>query len=237
MSNEDDAIPSLWIDDRAGQTWMVEPGTEFVIGRTGDLAFGDNPFLHRRLIHFGFQDGFWWLSNVGRRISVKLIDADTGLSGTLPSGASTVVAAPNLTLVFEAGPTVYEVSVGLTRAPVGPEVDDEGGVSTMGPGSLNLEQYQLVVAMAEPLLRYPGTGLDRIPSIPQVAARLGWPVTKVNRKLDHLCQRLADGGVSGLVTDLRGNQALNRRTRLVEYALETRLITPQSLALLDGHSP
>lgn len=235
-------IPSLRIDDRAGSQWLIVPGQSFLIGRTGDLSFDDNPYLHRRLLHLGFHDGFWWITNVGRRIPVRLRDERTGAPAVLPSGASTIVASDDVLLVFEAGPTVYEVAVGLTAAPSPPSplpsaADRETGRSfTAGPGNLNVEQLQLLVAMAEPQLRYPGTGLDRIPSIQAVAARLGWSVTKVNRKLDYLCERLADGGVSGLVSDGRG-QAVNRRMRLVEYALYSRMITPESLVLLDGQHP
>lgn len=241
MAMEAQTGPAVWIDDRAGRRWTVEVGSRFVIGRSGDLAFDDNPYLHRQLVRFSYHDGFWWVSNVGGRIPVKIIDEETGIPATLPHGTSTILVSRSILLVFEAGPTVYEIAAGLSVAPRPPEVDDEdlvvadeGTGETAGPGSLNVEQMQLLVAMAEPLLRYPGKGLNEIPTIQAVAARLGWSTAKANRKLDYLCQRLAEGGVSGLVPDFRGNQAVNRRTRLIEYALDARVISQESLVLLEG---
>ncbi|MFT3660905.1 MAG: hypothetical protein QM809_05770 [Gordonia sp. (in: high G+C Gram-positive bacteria)] len=229
--------PSLLIDDRMGTERSILPGETFTVGRDGDLSFRDNPYLHRKLIHLAFHHGLWWISNVGSRIPVKLLDERTGAPSILVSGASDVIVADRLLAVFEAGPTVYEVGVRLTAAPQPPTfVAPNGRDLTAQPGDLNPEQLLLLTAMAEPLLRYPGTGLDRIPSIQAVADRLGWPTTKTNRKLDYLCARLADDGVAGLVGGGKG-LAVNRRTRLVEYALHTRLITEKSLRLLDGPEP
>lgn len=228
------AAPALLIDDRMGTEQLIQPDRTFTIGRAGDLAFHDNPYLHRQLIHLAFHDGFWWISNVGRRIPLKILDEYTGAPAVLRSGASDVIVAPRLLVVFEAGPTVYEIALRLTEPPQPPSFHEHGGRDlTAQPAELNVEQSMLLAAMAEPLLRYPGTGLDRIPSIQAVADRLGWSTTKTNRKLDYLCERLAEHGVTGLVGDGRG-LAVNRRTRLVEYALDTRLITPKSLRLLGS---
>ena len=56
-----------------------------------------------------------------------------------------------------------------------------------------------------------------------------------NRQLDNLCQKLAAFGVRGLHGDAE-NLAANRRARLAEYALATRLVTRADLSLLDGMS-
>ena len=40
--------------------------------------------------------------------------------------------------------------------------------------------------------------VNRGPSSADAAARLGWTVTKFNRKLDNVCQKLADAGIRGL---------------------------------------
>ncbi|MFT4087995.1 MAG: hypothetical protein QM658_12785 [Gordonia sp. (in: high G+C Gram-positive bacteria)] len=226
------ATMSLTIDDRAGTTWRLEPGQNFAVGREGDLAFPDNLYLHGRLIEFAFHTGFWWVSNVGRYLPVKLIDLRTGGQTVLRSGSSVVIVA-DLLAVFEAGPTTYEVGISLS-APLQPPtvLPRPPRRATLERGTLTEDQTRLLAAMAEPMLRCPGTGFDHMPTIPAVARRLDWPVTKANRQLDRLCERLADRGVSGLVGDGRGT-ALNRRTRLVEYALETKLISIDSLILLD----
>ena len=66
--------------------------------------------------------------------------------------------------------------------------------------------------------------------------RLGWKVTKFNRKLDNVCQKLADAGTRGLHGG-PGKLASNRKARLVEHALSTRLVTEGDLALLDAPGP
>ena len=66
----------------------------------------------------------------------------------------------------------------------------------------------------------------------QGAARLGWSLPKFNRKLDHLCEKLHRAGVAGLHGGL-GTGAADRRRRLVDHALEARLVTTDDLALLD----
>lgn len=82
------------------------------------------------------------------------------------------------------------------------------------------------------MLRREGTGLSEIPSSADAARRLGWATTRFNRKLDNVCEKLDRIGVKGL----RGGPGLlatNRRARLVEYAVASRLVTPADLPLLD----
>jgi hypothetical protein len=53
-----------------------------------------------------------------------------------------------------------------------------------------------------------------------------------NRKLDNVCEKLDKLGVEGLRGG-RGKLATNRRARLVEYAVATRLVSTDDLVLLD----
>ena len=64
-----------------------------------------------------------------------------------------------------------------------------------------------------------------------MAARLGWPVTKFNRKLDNVCGKLADVGVRGLHGG-PAKLASSRKARLVEYAMAARIVTVEDLDLL-----
>ena len=57
-------------------------------------------------------------------------------------------------------------------------------------------------------------------------------MTTFNRKLDNVCEKLDKIGVDGLRGG-RGKLATNRRARLVEYAVATRLVSADDLALLD----
>ena len=74
--------------------------------------------------------------------------------------------------------------------------------------------------------------LARIVAFRQALERLGWTLTKFNRKLDNVCEKLDQIGIRGLHGDPR-RLAGGRRARLVEYALAARLVTPTDLVLLD----
>jgi hypothetical protein len=71
-----------------------------------------------------------------------------------------------------------------------------------------------------------------VPSSQAAANRLGWAITKFNRQLDAVCQKLARTGVQGLHGDV-GALASSRRARLVEYGLAVRLVSAEDLPLLD----
>jgi len=74
--------------------------------------------------------------------------------------------------------------------------------------------------------------MSEISSSAKAAERLGWTVTRFNRKLDNVCDKLDRVGVPGLRGG-RGEYATNRRVRLVEHALAARLVTRADLPLLD----
>ena len=94
------------------------------------------------------------------------------------------------------------------------------------------DQLRLILALAEPVLRGEGRASTTMPSNHEAATRLGWTMTRFNRKLDNVCQKLARNGVQGLHGG-PDRLASNRRARLVEYALAVRLVTPADLVLLD----
>ena len=98
----------------------------------------------------------------------------------------------------------------------------------MLPVTLTTSQRQLVVALAENVLAQPTAGRARVPSSAEAAARLGWSMTTFNRKLDNVCEKLDKLGVEGLRGG-RGKLATNRRARLVEYAVATRLVSADDL--------
>ena len=89
-----------------------------------------------------------------------------------------------------------------------------------------------ILALAEDVLRQNSPGRGEIPASAQAAERLGWTQTAFNRKLDNVCDKLDRFGVPGLRGG-RGKLATNRRSRLVEYAVSTRMVDPSDLVLLD----
>ena len=220
-----------------GEWYRPAPPGPFTIGREGDLSVDENPYLHRRLLAATHENGLWWLANTGQSISVSLSTGDGVYQAVLGSGAKVPLVFPKLVLLFTAGPFTYELTVHTAQAafhavPIVADVEDPTQM-TIGNVSLTPSQRLLVIALCEPLLRDGIVGQSQIPSSAQAAARLGWPLTTFNRKLDAVCDKLDREGVPGLRGGV-GKLATNRRARLAEHAVLARLVTPQDLALLDA---
>jgi len=224
-----------FLDDRR----ELEPGQDLTFGRGADLVIDEgNQYLHRILGRITFHDGLWWVENLGSQIELTLLGAD-GTSVTLPvrqegsPPSVTPVSVEVATLGFGVAGARYEVEL---RAEVAapPEADQDGGLgegaATLGYGRIELtdEERQLLVALGEPVLRDVSAGPASLPTNREAARKLGWTQPKFNRKLDYLCIRLTKAGVRGLQGG-RGDEALNRRWRLVEHAVGTRLVTPNDL--------
>lgn len=226
----------MLIIDFAGEAVEVEHGVPFIVGRDGDLAIADNPYLHRRFLEFRRDDDIWWVTNLGTQITATVDDAASGLHTWLAPGARTAIVNGATTIRFTAGPTTYELCLTLDDAPGGFEptvaVDDDG-IETLGRLQLTDDQRLMLVVLAESALRHGMGGMADIPSAAAGAQRVGWTQKKFEKKIDNVCERLANVGVRGLKGDL-GNQAVSRRARLVEYAVSTRLVTGDDLGLLDA---
>jgi hypothetical protein len=206
----------------------------FIIGRDGDFVVeAENRFLHRRFLSLSSQRGLWLLTNIGRALTATVSDVGGRLEAFLAPGAALPIVFDETRIRFAAGPTSYEFSLRLaepTFSP-GPTEHTAAGDTTVGRVALTPDQMRLVLALAEPALRGLGRSAWSIPASSEAAQRLGWTMTKFNRKLDNVCQKLAGQGVRGL-HGKPGRLASNRRARLVEYALAIRLVTLDDLALL-----
>lgn len=218
-----------------GEEYVVTPGEVFGIGRSADLVVdAENSYLHRRLVELTFDGGFWWIRNVGSRLAVTVSGGAGGLQSTLGPGSRLPLVLPDSSLLFTAGPTTYEVNLSA-QMPVfeaSPTPADDGE-KTWGAVVLTDSQFQLVLALCENALRRAGSGAAEIPTNVAAARRLGWSITTFNRKLDNVCEKFDRAGVSGLRGG-PGRNAVRRRSRLVEYALATRIVRTEHLALLDA---
>jgi hypothetical protein len=225
-----------------GEEFPVEPGRQLTIGRRGDVEIDDNPFLHRTFLVILEQGGLWWLSNVGSTLTAAVAD-DTGLLQAWLAPGARIPLALNRTVVwFTAGPTTYDFEILVDNPAFAPAVTDPDaldllGEVTVGRVSFTPDQKLLMVALCEGSLSCSRPGTSQIPSSAAAAARIGWTITRFNRKLDNVCQKLADSGTRGLHGGI-GRLASNRKSRLVEHALSTRLVTAGDLSLLDArHLP
>ncbi|GAA1442523.1 hypothetical protein GCM10009641_57310 [Mycobacterium cookii] len=227
-----DTLPLLV--EFCGEEHAVHPDQTFSVGRDADLVVDDNAYLHRRLIEFAHHDGFWWLRNVGSRLSVTVSGEAGRLQSWVGPGSSVPLVLPAVSVLFSAGGTTYEIDV-RAEVPVFESVShggDSDSDATLGAVDLTPTQFQLVLALAEQTLRRAGTGLADLPTNATAAQRLGWSTTTFNRKLDNVCDKFDRAGVKGM----RGGPerlATQRRARLVEYAVAARIVTAQHLPLLD----
>ena len=220
-----------------GERYQLVESEVFTIGREGDLRIDSNPFLHRRFLQLKVVDGLWWLANVGSQVAVTVASDGSSFHAWLAPGATLPLVFPSTSLRFTAGPTSYEIEVVLDGAPFESiEWNCEAGTAgttTMEMVDLTPEQLRLVLALCEPMLLAGRRGMAQVPTSAQAAERLGWTLTKFNRKLDAICEKLDRRGLRGLRGE-SGRLAVNRRAGLVELALSTQLVVAGDLSLLDG---
>ena len=222
----------------AGEWHELPPGKPFIIGREGDLEIDDNPYLHRHFLELQHHDGLWWLANVGVRLAATVSSAGGAVQSWLSPGARMPLVFERNVIVFTAGPVTYELNLHTEEAPyeVSSQVEASmSGETTVMPVSFTAMQKQLIVALAEPMLRREGVSMNELPSSSDAAKRLGWSMSKFNRKLDNVCDKLDRMGVQGLRGG-PGKLATNRRARLVEYAVTSQVVTRADLPLIDDEA-
>lgn len=224
----DDALTVSYVDVER----VVPEDGSLEFGRAADLVIDCNPLLHRRLGRVVRSGGTWWVENVGSVIPLRVACETTGGFSLVPPGTRVALTSRVSRVSFGAGSARYELTLTRSAAeddevPAGPAPD---GTTTRSAGlPLNTDQRMLLAALCESRLRDPASPMV-LPTNREVAARLGWSESKLNRKLDWLCERYARAGVAGL--KVQGGRARFRRRRLVEYALDSALVGPEDLALL-----
>jgi hypothetical protein len=226
--------PDQLVVEFAGEVFRVTPGDVFRVGREGDLIIDDNLFLHRHFLTIENVEGLWLLSNVGSRLPATVTDSASRVQAWLAPGARLPLVFASTSVIFSAGATTYELTIAIAE-PMFRETerfDDEDGLSTIGEVPLTPSQHVMILALAEPLLRREGTGMSELPTSAEAAKRIGWTLTRFNRKLDTVCDKLDRIGVPGMRGGAR-TYATNRRARLVEHAIAARLVTRENLPLLD----
>ena len=217
-----------------GEWFDVDGEKGFDIGREGDLAVDENPYLHRTFLRIHEDFGLWWLSNVGSLLSATVSD-DTGqVQAWLAPGARLPIVFRAMQVMFTAGSTTYDFTIHSDQEyfDTGLASATSSSATTILPVTLTTTQRMLIVALAEQMLRHSVPGRGAVPTSAEAAARLGWSMTTFNRKLDNVCEKLDKIGVHGLRGG-PGALALHRRARLVEYAVASHLVSSDDLVLLE----
>jgi hypothetical protein len=230
--------PGWLLVDFCGEEHDLGEHGRLSFGRAADLVLEEDPYLHRTVGEFVAADGHWWLRNTGTRTTLTVRDRGGEHLVVVGPGGAAALLPGEQSVTFSSGPHRYELDVVLERPE--PFVHEPGDLVDplaertleWGRVPLNDDQRLLLVALAEPLLRDPAAVDVALPTNRATAALLGWTLTKLNRKLDHLCLKLARAGVGGLHGDV-AVLAADRRRRLVEHAVEVGLVAAEDLDLLD----
>ncbi|MGF0118921.1 MULTISPECIES: hypothetical protein [unclassified Pseudoclavibacter] len=220
-----------------GQWASVRPGERIEIGRDADIRLDANPFLHRKLLRIAAKDGLWFVSNIGTRMTLSVVDGSGRVQGRLLPGAHLPIVFERTSIHFSAGERQYEVKVHAASPvymdlPGGPGSAPETAGRELTHIALTPAQRLLLLALCESVLLRGEHGLGDIPTSARAAERLGWTVTAFNRKLDNVCEKLDRIGVEGLRGGAR-SYATNRRARLVDYVVRNKLVGEDELYLLD----
>lgn len=223
--------------DFCGIVETVDPGqgrASYTFGRAGDLAVDeDNRYLHRHLGQFRWDGHRWWVDNIGTSIAINLFNSTTSSQAVLTPGSSLPVGHGMFSVAFTAGPHHYQVEGftserGFERWCRSDSQPDGEPTEQWGVVAINTEQRMLITALAEPQLVDPTSGPSSLPTNRAVARDLGWTITKLNRKLDHVCEKFARAGVRGIQGDLAG-LATERRVRLVRHCIEAGIVSDADL--------
>ena len=171
-----------------GEDHTVRPGDTLTFGRSGDLEIDDNPYLHRHLGRFVDVGGVWHLENLGRHIPLHVRDQASASSSVVAPGGRGGIVHGEFVCAFRAGPTQYELTGALETHEwatdlLGPAGLEGAETVDWGRVELNDDQRLLLLAMCERRLMDPHD-TERPLTNGEGAARLGWSVTKFNRKLD-----------------------------------------------------
>jgi hypothetical protein len=220
--------------DFEGERWDLAPGSDFTFGRAGDICIDEsNLYLHRVVGMLRHRGDTWWLHNVSEWSEIE-IHSDSGSRHKMAPNTRVAVLSP-CEVRFKAGKARYMINVvpkdPPRRADTLRVIADAPSTNRFGVVTLNDEQRLLLAALCEHRLVDSAEPVT-LPPNQVVANRLGWSITKFNRKLDYLCRRLAKEGVAGLQAG-RGDRATARREHLVDHVVTTGLITEADLELLD----
>lgn len=230
MTQEQDSLVVRFLEGERS----VPAGEQTTFGRVADVVLDEeNPYMHRVVGRFVWWNGQWWVENLSNSLELQLLD-EAGSQVRLAPKEMVPLTHRRTAVRFSAGGLPYELEVALPgrAVPDPPPVRPAGGsltTTTYGKVTPTREEWLLMRELARPFLLDRNAGPDRLPTNEDVAATLGWSTTKLNRKLDYLCNRMTKAGVRGLQG--RRKKATNRRWVLVQHVVATGMLTHDDLLL------
>jgi hypothetical protein len=176
------------------------------------------------------EAGTWWVWNRSGVRALTVAD-DLGMRTVVSPGRRIAITGP-VTVVVEGSSRRHALDIRADRhLSIDPPQPGEDGVLATATADeviiTELDRLALVALFAGYLEAFPR--YDPHPrSYADAASALGWPRTTLVKRIEYLRVRLTNAGVPNLV----GETALSH---LAEWALTTRVLTRDDLALL-GHA-
>ncbi len=215
---------------RVGATvHSVFASEEFVFGRSRSCTVCLHPadaVISRFAGAITCEEGKWFVVNRSTSQSLVVVD-DSRLRSVLGPGKSYLLQGPTRVLVQGSEPKPYVVEI---DAPVLESAflrDSSSGLATVTGDAVKFtfEEKRALVALFAGYLQKDDS-YDPYPRTYGAAAmRLGWPSTKLVKKVEYLRTRLTKAGVPGMT----GSNAL---LNLAEHVLTQRLISEADLHLI-----
>lgn len=213
----------------------IPAGSTFVVGRSADLSFDENQYVHRRFLEIAQREGIWRLTNVGSGLTASVASADGMAQSWLAPGASMPLVFESTAVMFTAGPTTYEFTLSAETPFYQVSTQWSSASLDAGVGDLLSPMQRIVlIALAEPMLRLDVSGSVQLPALDDVARRLRWSTEKLERRVGSLCDKFARHGIRGLERNAARELPVTARSRLVEHAVGARIVTSDDLELLDA---
>lgn len=191
----------LIVDDLIGTRRVVPHTASVTLGRASEFPIGvDDPAMHRAFLHFWCDYGMWMVRNVGSFISATIQPSygTTKYSPVrLPPRTQWPLPAGVNSILFTTKNLQYELEVTVAR-PVEsvPRMDVPLAPFTMGTFDPNIEQQQVLAALAAPLHRDPSADPRIVvPSVKDLASQLGWGEKKTSQKIQYMAETLKRLGV------------------------------------------
>lgn len=223
-----------------GTIHRADLASGLTFGRMADIVLhASDRRMSRRLGKFAWRDAGWWLEHTGNNVRLVVTSLTDGSGFDLPPGGSARLWVGPSVVRFRIGATEYELLCDNESEPASSpssngDVESEPADlsdATVGVFPLTPDQRRLLACLAERHLRDPGRhlvyGWD-VPSNQSVAARLEWPLTTYNRKLDRLHAKYARLMEPQWAERWR-EPVLDRRQQLVCFAVTKGLIGTSDL--------
>jgi hypothetical protein len=218
--------------EAGGSTYRLAPGDTFTFGRAESCTLCLDPgdaAISRLAGEIERVGEVWFVTNRSSSRPFSVVDGP-GLRRVLAPGQRDAVEGRVRVIVDGSGGPHELVLQGPDPVAGGPGEAVTGLPTAAGQDVVINDKDRLALVALFAGYLHEGPRYDPSPrSYEAAASRLGWPRTTLVKRVEYIRTRLTNAGVPNL-------QGWNALSALAEYALTTKLITPDDLRLI-GKTP